>query len=527
MSDGNSIELNPGPAGPARPGLQPTALFCLAALAGAGILLIEIVGAKMLAPYLGNSHFVWTNQILVTLLALTGGYYAGGRLSDYASGATWMYAAFAFAGMSLCAAILVLEKAVYFFLRFHLGVGAILTAFFLYFVPLALLGMVGPMVVRKLAVDVSGVGRIAGRVMGFGTLGSVAGCLAAGLLLIPSFSNASSMFVTAASLLTIGCGGAFLSVRRGRWRMAIVGGLAAGLFIGAAGYWVQAKPRVGFGREIARHDSGHSLLQVVDDEGSGYRYLLDDFVVQNCYHPKEKASCASFTHALRALALAHTAKPESVLCIGLGIGVVPMQFARTGARVDVVEIHPGIVELAVDYFDFDRALVNVHLEDGRNFLHRNRRKYDIVFFDAFSGDSSPSHLLTLEAFGDARAALGEGGTLILNCLAATERGEDVFLASLVRTMRSVFQNVRVYLSPDGNVFLVAKDSESLAFVRDPEMADIPLKFQERITETLANVDQEYRENGMILRDDFNPIEFHDAAYRARAREKLAWLMYRE
>jgi len=32
---------------------------------------------------------------------------------------------------------------------------------------------------------------------------------------------------------------------------------------------------------------------------------------------------------------------------------------------------------------------------------------------------------------------------------------------------------------------------------------------------------------LVLTDDFNPIEFHDAAYRAAAREKLAWLMYRD
>lgn len=527
MNDRGSMESSGGLSAPSQTANGGGILLWLAALAGLGVLLVEIVGAKILAPYLGDSHFVWTNQILVTLLALTAGYYAGGCLADRASGEIWIYGAFASAGAALCVAVLVLEKAVYFFLRFHLGAGAILAAFFLYFVPLALLGMVGPMVIRRLTVDVSSVGRIAGRVMGFGTLGSVAGCLAAGLVLIPSFSNASSMFAAAASLLTVGCVGAFLNARRACWRFALVALLVAGLCVGALGYRIQSQPREGFGREIARHDSGHSLLQVVHDEKSGYRYLVDDFVVQNCYHPKEKISCASFTHALRALALAHTTEIDSVLCIGLGIGVVPMQFAADGAHVDVAEIHPGIVELAGDYFDFDPTRVNVHLEDGRNFLHRNRRQYDVIFFDAFSGDSSPSHLLTLEAFRDARSGLERNGALIMNCIVETEPGEDVFLASLLRTMRSVFQHVRVYISPDGNVFLVGKDSESLEFAGDPQIAEIPEKIQERIVQTLANADREERDNGMILRDDFNPIEFYDAAYRARAREKLAWLMYRD
>ena len=38
----------------------------------------QILGAKMLAPFLGLSHFVWTAQIAVTLVALAAGYYPAG-----------------------------------------------------------------------------------------------------------------------------------------------------------------------------------------------------------------------------------------------------------------------------------------------------------------------------------------------------------------------------------------------------------------------------------------------------------------
>ena len=59
-------------------------LYLTAAVTGAAIMIVEILGAKMLAPYLGTSHFVWTAQITVTLLALACGYYAGGRWVDRA-----------------------------------------------------------------------------------------------------------------------------------------------------------------------------------------------------------------------------------------------------------------------------------------------------------------------------------------------------------------------------------------------------------------------------------------------------------
>ena len=52
-------------------------VYVSAAITGAAIMIIEILGAKMLAPFMGTSHFVWTAQIAVTLVALATGYYAG------------------------------------------------------------------------------------------------------------------------------------------------------------------------------------------------------------------------------------------------------------------------------------------------------------------------------------------------------------------------------------------------------------------------------------------------------------------
>ena len=57
-------------------------LYFTAAVTGAAVMIVEILGAKMLAPYVGTSHFVWTAQIAVTLVALAAGYYVGGRLVD-------------------------------------------------------------------------------------------------------------------------------------------------------------------------------------------------------------------------------------------------------------------------------------------------------------------------------------------------------------------------------------------------------------------------------------------------------------
>ena len=78
-------------------------LYFTAAVTGAGILIVEILGAKMLSPFLGTSHFVWTAQIAVTLMALSVGYYIGGWLVDQSPQLSRLYYALLGAAVYLAA----------------------------------------------------------------------------------------------------------------------------------------------------------------------------------------------------------------------------------------------------------------------------------------------------------------------------------------------------------------------------------------------------------------------------------------
>ena len=76
-------------------------------------MIVEILGAKMLSPYVGTSHFVWTAQIAVTLVALACGYYAGGRLVDRSLRMGRLYAGILVAGVYLALTVAITEPVAY------------------------------------------------------------------------------------------------------------------------------------------------------------------------------------------------------------------------------------------------------------------------------------------------------------------------------------------------------------------------------------------------------------------------------
>ena len=541
-------------------------LYFTAAVTGAGILVVEILGAKMLSPFLGTSHFVWTAQIAVTLIALSAGYYAGGWLVDQSPKLGRLYYAVLGAAVYLAATVPMVKPICLKLMKLPLAWATLLASGFLFLIPLALLAMTGPFLVRLLTESVRSVGLSVGRLSAISTLGSVCGTLLIGYVLIPRLPNSVTMLITAGILVALSAV-YFIVWGKGQGTNAMLLALGLAVIMGYSGLRGQYGKTMNYGgvkwEVLYRANSNYGELRVIEYRSGSVaeRRYLNDQLVQNTYDPIIKKSRSLFTGALRWLAHAYTPKTEKVLCIGMGVGVVPMQFAGDGIQTDVVEINGAVVPMAEEFFDFDSSKVNLTIGDGRQFLNQTEESYDAIILDAFLGDSSPSHLMTYEAFKKMKEHLTERGVLVINSFGESNPERQFFSASLDKTLRAVFDDnkVVVHASGYGNVFFVATNDKQLKIHHSPEPdAEAATRFKAANSEEETFVEwnkwnenvsgdgpffSEHREvqqemalmwkgrrtfdphKGKLLSDDFNPVEFYDARNREENRRGLINLLH--
>ncbi|MCD6337921.1 MAG: fused MFS/spermidine synthase [Verrucomicrobia bacterium] len=494
-------------------------LYVTVLAAGAAVMIVEILGAKLLAPYFGSSHFVWTAQIAVTLLALAAGYAVGGGLADASRHPDPLFAVLLGAAFWLALDALICEPVAFACLKLRLAMGSLLAALILFFLPLASMATVGPFVVKLITTRLKGVGANVGKITALGTLGSVGGTLLIGYALLPRMSNTAVLLLTAAALAAMGLG-YFVA-----WRPARIGPGAATVLTGGllgflAAHHPPLRPPEGF-VERFRRNSNFGLIQVIDTTDGRLRYYLNDLLTQNSWDPKSRRSMSMFTYMLHELARIHCPNLRRALCVGLGVGIVPGRLAAEGVQVDVVEINPAIVPVAEKYFGFDPSRVRLHFGDGRYYLATSKESYDAIILDAFLGESPPAHLMTREAFEEMRRLLRPKGVLVMNSFGELTPGKDFLTASLHRTLKTVFPTAQMHTSGNGNVFFVATAAKELKPYRAIDYGQIPFSLQEEVRVAAVPSTPPAPDHGMVLTDDYNPADYYDAENREELRRRLA------
>lgn len=201
-------------------------------------------------------------------------------------------------------------------------------------------------------------------------------------------------------------------------------------------------------------------------------------------------------------------QPRSALVIGLGGGTIPSflrkRFPRM--RIDVVDIDPGVLEVASSHFGFrEDALMRAHVQDGRRFVEETTERYDLVYLDGFGTDSVPPHLTTREFLSAVRAILTPQGAVIGNVWG---RQVNRLYDSMVRTYRAVFDGLWVAdVVGSGNKILIAtperRDHAHYELVERAQRISRKLELRHSITEVIERnlrLPGEDGETGKVLTD---------------------------
>ena len=483
-----------------RGGGRASAILVLATvfLCGGVLLGVEMAASRVLAPYFGNSLFVWAAIIGVILGGLAAGYWLGGALADRFPSPLTLAAVIAAGAVAVLAIPLADRPVIEAVLRWDPGARldpVVCTA--ILFLPMAvLLSAVGPVAVRLQTEALQRAGRTAGRTFAVSTTGSIAGTFATAFWLIPEFGveqlfvlGAAALFATAGLVglaggrLAVVVAGCALSVAASGYAISIGSQRIEPLTAVSAQNWSPLYRTRGYGYLDARdpravvpveglkvrfaEDTRYHRLAVVDD--SDTRYLRFDNSLQSAMYVDEpyrtRYRYTDFFH----LGIAYNPDARNVLFVGLGAGSSEKRMLRDfpDLRLQAVELDPVVVDVAYEWFGLPRdPRLQVDVGDGRRFLADEERRWDVIVIDAFFADSIPAHLVTQEFLALARSRLAPGGVVVTNAIGALAGPGSRLFRSIYKTYRTAFPSVLVHpaiLPGDGgdeqfrNLILVATE----------------------------------------------------------------------
>src|SRR4030042_2038573 len=160
-------------------------------VSGASVMILEITGSRVLAPYLGTSIFVWTSLIGIVLGSLSLGYWWGGKLADKKPSYK-IFSLIIFVAASMIGMIAFVKLFVLVFLQLVISdipTRAVISTLILFAPANVVLGMVSPYAVKLKIKSITKAGTTVGNLYAVSTIGSIAGTFLAGFLLISYLGN--------------------------------------------------------------------------------------------------------------------------------------------------------------------------------------------------------------------------------------------------------------------------------------------------------------------------------------------------
>lgn len=472
-------------------------LYAISFVNGAVIMVFELIGARIIAPFLGSSTFVWTSIIGVILLALSVGYYYGGVLADKGASRKKLAQILLLAGLAILVSRIIRDD---FLIAISsqgvdVRVKSFLAALVLFSPASFLMGMVSPYIGRLQLESIKEAGKTIGSLYAAGTAGSIVGTFAYGYWLVAAFPNGAVHAALAAIMIILS-----VAVSTG-WRKPKHLAVAVGLV--AVSALLMFANLQGTNLELDR-DTQYSRVIVnrttLDNRPVRLYFTEAGRSQSGVYLDGDRGS--AFTYVQKIAAYAKQQPGVRVLMIGGGTFTLAKDIARqdAAAHIDVIEIDPALTDIAQEFFFYQPSeQITIYNQDGREFLNNaNYAQYDIIVIDAYTVNGPPFQLATTEAVAHMRRLLKPDGVVIANLIASYEGENARLLDAIDATYRTAFTTIKMVSASNAeqpksalqNILLYAGSQES------------------RYPEVVAN--NRPRPTMQPLTDDFAPIEYYTA-----------------
>ena len=456
-----------------------------------------------MAPFFGASTIVWANTIGVVLVALSVGYWYGGKLGDrYPSVRALclvvMAASVLFAIVPLIAQPF-FEVSVGALDEIEAGafVGSLFAVLFLVAIPVGLAGTCSPWAIRLAVSDVESAGEVAGRLYAISTVGSLAGTMLSALVLIPRSAprgRSSASPCCSRSSPPPGSAGA-----SSPFPVALAAAFA--LPVGT----VKATDS---GTILYEGESEQQYIRVIENEGGERDLELNEGqAVHSTYRPGSYLTADYWDSFLVLPFTSFERPPERIAILGNAAGTIARGFGHywPETEVDGVEIDPDLTDVGYRYFDMgSNENLTTYADDARPWLRRSAGGYEMIVVDAYRQPYIPFYMATKEFFELVRDRLAPGGIVVVNV--GHPEGNDEFERVIGRTMADVFPTVLRDPAEQTNTLMLGSEAPASAERLDAarsalgaDLADLARFDAARLAPPLPG--------GAVYTDDRAPVEW--------------------
>ncbi|MCK5416009.1 fused MFS/spermidine synthase [Candidatus Parcubacteria bacterium] len=481
-------------------------------ISGAVVMIFELVGSRILAPYMGTSLVIWTSLIGIILGSLSLGYYIGGKLSDrkpnYLTLSSMIFVAALFITITALIKNPFLEY-LSFFVK-DIRIAGVVATIFLFAPASVLFGMVSPYAVRLKLKEIEHSGETIGSMYAISTVGSIFGTFLAGFVLIPMIGSSNILLFIVLSLL-VSSALAYTQNNKKIEKKHVT--IVSFLILITAISFVNAKTTNKDFIEISTSYNDIRIIETKDKETKRpiRGYITDPFGVQSAIFTDDNNDLVFDIYRFYRLAEHFKPNYRKTLMIGGGTYTYPQDFLRRSetGTMDVVEIDPELINVAKKYFDFkENDRINIYHEDGRTFINEMKEVYDVIIMDAFNSNlSAPFHLTTKEVVSKLYNNLSDDGVVLVNIISAIDGDKGKFMRAEIATYKTKFPQAYIFpvqYPEDGfkrqNSLVVFLKSEN-----KPEFKSENLEFDKHLSHLWTKkVDNDLP----ILTDDYAPVDLY-------------------